>query len=254
MEGELEGATTMHPFDVDRAATPRLSVALREIRRGFGAGVGPSRAVREMRRFVPDPLRERIARGESVDLGELRVAVLAGELRGYTSYAAHHRPREAFALLSRFGEELDAGVRELGGELCEYSGEGLLAVFAVSGAVCVPEQAAFAAALRICTLVAEHAERMNEPCLSAALGIATGEAYLGGIRTGERIYWSAVGETTKRASRLRALARERGMAVALDGETRRALGAAEELRAASTEPLDAGDRADELSLLAWGAP
>lgn len=66
---------------------PRLSVALRELRKGFGKGAGPPRATRELRRFVPWPLADRIERGERIDLGELEVAVLVADLRGCTDAA-----------------------------------------------------------------------------------------------------------------------------------------------------------------------
>lgn len=58
----------------------------------------------------------------------------------------------------------------------------------------------------------------------AEIGLATGPAFVGNIRTADRCIWSAVGSTTNRASRLQRLAREFGAAIVIDSTTRAAVG------------------------------
>jgi len=244
----------MEPSEVQREAPPRLSVALRDLRRGFGAGVGPSRTVRELRRFVPSSLVERIDRGERLDLGEIRVAVLSGELRGFSSYAVQQRPREAFAALNRCGEELAQAVRECGGELCEFGGEGLVAVFGHTGAGPGLARSALAAAQWICRTAERDVAVGLERHLGAAFGIATGMAYVGGIRAGDRIFWSVVGDAAKRASRLRRRARELGVAVALDEGSRGELGDVPGMQRSGSPAAGDTDPAEAPYAVHWESP
>jgi adenylate cyclase len=51
------------------------------------------------------------------------------------------------------------------------------------------------------------------------VGVATGPAFVGSIRSTDRLIWSAVGSTTNLAARLQAMTRELGASIALDETT-----------------------------------
>ena len=55
--------------------------------------------------------------------------------------------------------------------------------------------------------------------LAVGVGVATGAAFVGSIRSTDRLIWSAVGSTTNLASRLQSLTRELGASIALDETT-----------------------------------
>ena len=55
--------------------------------------------------------------------------------------------------------------------------------------------------------------------LTVGVGIATGEAYVGNIRSSDRLIWSAIGNTTNLAARLQALTRDLGAAIVIDAAT-----------------------------------
>jgi adenylate cyclase len=56
--------------------------------------------------------------------------------------------------------------------------------------------------------------------LSVGVGVATGTAFVGSIRSTDRMIWSAVGNTTNLAARLQSLTRELDAAIAIDETTR----------------------------------
>lgn len=192
---------------------PRLSVALRELRKGFGNGAGRPRATRELRRFVPCPLADRIERGERIDLGELEVAVLVADLRGYTAFTVSHRPREVFELVGCYAQRLARAVEAHGGAICEVAGDAAVAVFGAPDPIPDRARAALQAARRIC------AGMEDVPGLRVGVGVASGSAYVGGIRAGDRVFWSAFGATAKRAAWLQHLTRRLAVAAAVDAET-----------------------------------
>jgi len=55
--------------------------------------------------------------------------------------------------------------------------------------------------------------------LSVGVGIATGPAFVGNVRSADRFIWTVIGNTVNLAARLQALTRELDAAVALDDTT-----------------------------------
>jgi adenylate cyclase len=92
----------------------------------------------------------------------------------------------------------------------------MMAVFGAPEALAKKEQAAVEAGRRIVDSMPEG--------LAVGVGIATGPAFVGSIRSTDRLIWSAVGSTTNLASRLQALTREFGASLALDATTRERAG------------------------------
>lgn len=220
---------------VPPSSVPRISLALRQLRTGIGPPGEPPRAVRELRRFVPPQLVERIERGGRIDVGEAVVSVLVGGFHGTTTYAASHRASAVFSVLCRFADELTHAVEHHGGEICELHHNGVIAVFGAEASRTPMERRAVEAAREI----AEAARKVpiaveegrGDLHFSIGLGVATGDAYVGGIRAGGRLYWSAVGDATNRAVHLRELACRTGVALAVDPRTHEA-----------ARPLPAPDR------------
>ncbi len=63
----------------------------------------------------------------------------------------------------------------------------------------------------------------GEP-LSVGIGVATGSAYVGEIRSADRRIWSAIGNTTNLAARLQTLTRSLDAAICIDAVTRERAG------------------------------
>jgi adenylate cyclase len=176
---------------------------------------------------VPGAVATRVADGLEVPEGERQVTVLFADLRGYTGIAERSATDEIFGTLNRYTETVSAIVNAHGGAVVDFSGDGVMVVFGAPDALPDKERAAILAAREIVAATA----RLEPPPgtggrpLAVGVGVATGSAFVGTIRSVDRWIWSVVGNTTNLAARLQALTREIGAVVAVDGPTRSAAGA-----------------------------
>src|SRR5262249_22652249 len=91
------------------------------------------REAREMqqalRRYVPGAVAAEIDGGRALDDAERVVSVLFVDMRGYTSFAERRAAEEVFSTLNAYTETVSRVVREHGGAIVEFHGDGLMAVF-----------------------------------------------------------------------------------------------------------------------------
>jgi class 3 adenylate cyclase len=176
-----------------------------------------------LRQYVPASIAKRLAQGRSPEAGERIVSVLFADLRGYTTLVEGRRAEEIFSLVSRYTEAVTRAVAACGGTVVEFNGDGMMAVFGAPDPLPDKERMALAAARRIVddvqstALAGDFAER-----LEVGVGVATGPAYVGAIRSVDRYIWSALGNTTNLAARLQALTRDLDAPIVIDAATRAA--------------------------------
>jgi len=60
--------------------------------------------------------------------------------------------------------------------------------------------------------------------ITAGVGVASGQAFVGNVRTNDRLVYTAIGDVVNLASRLERLTRDLGAAVAIDAHTHRRAG------------------------------
>ena len=164
-----------------------------------------------LRRYVPGAVAEEIAGGRELDSAEREVTVLFVDLRGYTSLAEQRGAEEIFSTLNEYTETVSRLVRERGGTVVEFHGDGLMAVFGAPRPLEAKERAAVEAARDVLGALAGR--------LEVGIGVATGLAFVGNLRAADRLIWSAIGNTTNLAARLQSLTRELGAAIAIDAAT-----------------------------------
>jgi class 3 adenylate cyclase len=151
---------------------------------------------------------------------EREVSVLFADLRDFTGYTASHAPSEVFAFVRRYARTLQQIVRAHEGEVTDFSGDGLMAIFGAREELAGKERAAIESGREICEIVGGLERRSGGgPRPSAGVGIATGNAYLGGIRAGNHVFWTAVGDVTNLAARLERLTRDLHASLAIDART-----------------------------------
>jgi adenylate cyclase len=68
------------------------------------------------------------------------------------------------------------------------------------------------------------ADADDDAPIAVGVGIASGQAFVGNIRTSDRFVYTAVGDVVNLASRIQGLTRELQAAVAIDARTHRAAG------------------------------
>jgi class 3 adenylate cyclase len=169
-----------------------------------------------LRRYVPGAIVDRVRTGSGLEPAEREVTILFVDLRDYTRYADQRTAADVFAALNEHTERASAIVQACGGAVVEFHGDGMMAVFGAPEALERKELHAVEAGRRIVDSMPAH--------LAVGVGIATGLAFVGSIRSVDRLIWTAVGSTTNLAARLQALTRELGAALAVDETTRERAG------------------------------
>jgi class 3 adenylate cyclase len=171
----------------------------------------------KMRRYVPGALADAIAEGEELETGEREVSVLFVDIRGYTAYADGREAREIFSTVNRYTEAVSSIVRQTGGVVVEFNGDGMMAVFGAPRALAHKEAAAVECAVRLANEIPLLGA--TDTALAVGVGVATGIAFVGNIEAVDRTIWSAIGSTTNLAARLQSLTKERQARVLIDGTT-----------------------------------
>jgi class 3 adenylate cyclase len=172
-----------------------------------------------LRQFVPASVADQIVRGRDVEPGERDVSILFADLRGYAALVEGRMAEEVFQLVNRYTETVTRAVAEHGGTVVEFNGDGMMAVFGAPEPLPDKERRALAAARRIVADVGGLAAGMGDGMLRVGVGLATGAAFVGPIRSVDRHIWSAIGNTTNLAARLEALTRELDAPIVIDEPT-----------------------------------
>jgi adenylate cyclase len=175
---------------------------------------------------VPQPVAARLPRGQAIEGGERDVSVLFVDIRGYTAYSEGQAVEQVFSMVNRYTEAVSAVIQRRGGTVVEFLGDGLMAVFGAPepipdrARVSVQAACEVVATVRRLTLAAAQ----GEAPIAVGVGIASGQAFVGNIRTSDRFVYTAVGDVVNLASRIQGLTRELHAAVAIDARTHRTAG------------------------------
>lgn len=152
-------------------------------------------------------------RDEIVLAGQERAAtVMFSDIRSFTALTAGKPSSEVLAWLNDYFDAMSRAVKENGGFLNKFIGDGLMVVFGapLSGGAAEDAWRAVRAALRML----EEVERLNQragparPRLAIGIGLHSGLVTAGGVGASDRLEYSVIGETVNLASRLEALTKE----------------------------------------------
>jgi class 3 adenylate cyclase len=174
------------------------------LREAFGAYVDPG-------------LAERILE-EGSDLAgeEVEVTVLFLDIRDFTSFAEHARPKEVVALLNGFWELVVPALLRHGGHANKFIGDGLLGVFGAPERLPDHAQRAVEAAQEIAALVGERYEGK----VGVGIGVNSGRVVAGTVGGGGRVEFTVIGDAVNTAARVEAATRETGDTVLITEATR----------------------------------
>jgi class 3 adenylate cyclase len=214
------------PTDVRLLGTVGETASQRLEHFAQSAVIAQTRQMRDaLRRYVPATVAEAIGHGDDLRPAERDITVMFVDLRGYTALCEPLPPQDVFALTDRFTAVVSKVLRRHGGNLVEFSGDGLMAVFGAPAALAGKERAAVAAADELVTaLETEGPRRPDGSALAVGIGIATGVAHCGNIRSADQVIWTAVGNVVNFAARLQSLTRDLDALIAIDVPTRNRAG------------------------------
>jgi adenylate cyclase len=136
---------------------------------------------------------------------EREVCVLFADLRGFTGLSEQRLPYDVVFLLNRYFEAVGDAIDSAGGVANQFTGDGVMALFGLTGGIEQGARQALTAAhemqLAMQRLSADLHEELASP-LVLGIGIHCGPTVVGHMGRGVATYLTAVGDTVNTASRL----------------------------------------------------
>lgn len=199
--------------------------------------------LRDVARFSASPLAALAARGAMAALLEaylgrrsaarvqsgairrgsgetIRAALLFADLRGFTAMSEMTEPADMIAALDAWFDRLAGAVHAFGGEVLKFIGDGVLAIFPVSGTrreACEAALRAIAAARAGMAHLDKQREGQGLPPLPFGVALHLGEILWGNIGAADRLDFTAIGPAVNLVSRLEGLCRPLGRSVLISG-------------------------------------
>ncbi|MEK7380688.1 MAG: adenylate/guanylate cyclase domain-containing protein [Gemmatimonadota bacterium] len=196
------------PFDEDdaRALQAFAGLAAAAIARTrFAAEAARERELRTgYERFLAPEVAEQIASdGGALALAGARreVAIVFGDLRGFSPLAEQLAPEQAAAVLTSWFTIVSEVVFDQGGTLDKFIGDGFLAVWGAP----LPRSDAADRALFAARAIREAVHRLRENegvVLRAGFGLSFGEVFAGNVGSERRLEYTVVGDPVNVAARL----------------------------------------------------
>jgi adenylate cyclase len=183
-------------------------------------------------RFVPDSVVDEVLARTEDDLRlggtRLQTTVIFCDLRGFTAFSELRPPEDAIAVLNRYLDEMSAPIRDSGGTLLRYSGDGILAIF---GAPIEQADHADRALDAVREMAGPRLERLNawtrEHGLGGdfrvGIGVNSGVVMCGHVGSEWRVEYTAIGDTVNTAARLEAMTKDVPHSVLVSDTTRAVL-------------------------------
>lgn len=198
----------------------------------------------ELSRFVSPDVAQAILRGDAVaGAAERReVTVLFCDLRDFTGLCERWAPEDVVALLNEFYEEACRLIRNHGGTVNKFLGDGLLALFGAPDEHPNHAQAAAEAAHEIVYAVDRLRERGGVWAhLDVGIGLDSGHVVCGAVGAQSRLEYTAIGSVVNRAARLQGLSKRANRRIVLSRDCVDRLGPRANVVALGEVPLKGFD-------------
>ena len=131
-----------------------------------------------------------------------QLCVLFADVRGFTQMSDHVPPEQVIQVLQRIFQCVHSVVYDCGGIIDKHLGDGLMAVFGISGGVTT--SGAVQATQRVVAAASEVISKLPPPfnTLRLSLGLAAGDVVLGMLGTEYRAELAVIGRPANLAARL----------------------------------------------------
>ena len=151
--------------------------------------------------------------GETLD-----AVIFYSDLRGSTALADRLEPDAYMAHLNAYFEATAGAVMASGGEVLDFIGDAVLAVFpigpdGVGPAACRALEAADAVLLRL-----REAQRITAHPLNCGIALSSGQVMFGNIGVPARLTFSVIGRTVNAAARIEAMTKQLGRPLLVTAE------------------------------------
>jgi len=153
--------------------------------------------------------------------GELYVAVLFADIRGFTTISEGKLPYDVVFLLNRYFRATGQAVEAAGGRLDKFIGDGVMAIFGLNQDPQTACRQALDAARRMALALDDLNEAMSgdlDVPLRIGIGIHAGPAIVGEMGYARAAQITAIGDTVNTASRLESMTKEFGVELVVSQE------------------------------------
>ncbi len=187
-----------------------------------------------LRRFLPGHVVDRAHEDPARLLTEPRsvdATILFTDIRGFTAWAERRSPSEVLTRLNELQGMLAEHVREHGGTVDKFMGDGMLAVFGA------PEPASDHAERALAAVRAIRDSMRSSDDFKIGIGVHSGEIVMGCLGKGFRLEFTVIGDTVNTASRLEALTKTHGVDILVSGAFKERLANAPEITSLGEVPI-----------------
>lgn len=147
--------------------------------------------------------------GAAIGGNKRDLTVLMADLRGFTAISESLLPEEVTQLLNEYFGKMWACIARYKGAVIEYLGDGILAVFGVTGEMANHTEAAIAAAVEMQNAMGEVQQYCQEngyPMLEMGIGIHCGETFIGNVGAEQMMRYNVIGSVVNTCSRIESCA------------------------------------------------
>lgn len=176
--------------------------------------------------YVSPQIAKQLAKASGIEeqlRGQKRdITILFSDIRGFTELSHSLQPYETISLLSRYFTVMSEIVFLYGGMVNNMMGDGLMAIFGVMPDREDHAERAVLAAWHMIEALEElqfEWERMTGRRLAIGIGVNSGEAIVGDIRTPYKRHFTAIGDCVNLAQRLEQLTKEFNCSLLIGEET-----------------------------------
>ncbi|HEV7240702.1 MAG TPA: adenylate/guanylate cyclase domain-containing protein [Thermoanaerobaculia bacterium] len=149
----------------------------------------------------------------------LDATVLISDIRSFTAFAEQLPPADVLALLNKVQGTFAEIVKEHGGTVDKFMGDGMLAVFGAPDPTSDHAERAIAAAQSMLESVCRLNASGDIAPVRIGVGVHSGRVVTGCLGSGARLEFTVIGDTVNIASRLEAMTKEKGVAAIISNET-----------------------------------
>jgi adenylate cyclase len=169
--------------------------------------------------YVGHDAGERILAGHirRGDIEEIHAAIWLSDMRGFTAMADRLPPRVMIDLLNRYFDCQVPVILDHGAEVLKFMGDGLLAIFTITGDETEVCKRALVAARQAQANIAELSVSAM-PGLRFGLALHIGDVLYGNIGSGTRLDFTCIGPAVNFAARMEKLAGELGRGILASDE------------------------------------
>jgi len=176
--------------------------------------------------YVDRDVAEHILEEGGMEGEEVEVTLMFLDVRDFTGFAERAPAREVVATLNRMFEIAVPVIRDHGGHVDKFVGDGLLAVFGAPRPAEDHAEQAMKAAIEMCARIKKALAGEFE----IGIGINSGTVVAGSIGGAGRLEFSVIGDAVNVAARIEAATRDTGDTILLSEETKNLLEGTYELK------------------------